>query len=203
MTCRYSEVGKPEDDMDHPDTLNWTGVLLAGGRSTRMGRDKARLDWQGRPLLDHMRSLLQAAGAAHLVVSGSQALAAEAIPDRIADFGPLGGLASVAAALPDGVLLLVPVDMPLLGPELLSALVATPADCVAWEGHVLPLRLRLDARVREWLRTIPERARRERSLRALHAAMQGIWLPLAPGMAGKLVNCNTPGEWQAVSTELI
>ncbi|WP_423788236.1 NTP transferase domain-containing protein, partial [Klebsiella pneumoniae] len=37
--------------------------MLAGGLSTRMGRDKSLLPWQGRPLLELMRGLVMQAGA--------------------------------------------------------------------------------------------------------------------------------------------
>ena len=40
------------------------GIVLAGGLSSRMGRDKAMLPWQGRTLLEHMRGLLMLAGVA-------------------------------------------------------------------------------------------------------------------------------------------
>ena len=38
------------------------GWVLAGGRSLRMGRDKARVELGGRPLLEHMLKKLQALG---------------------------------------------------------------------------------------------------------------------------------------------
>lgn len=71
------------------------GIVLAGGRSSRMGRDKALLPWHGRTLLEHMRGLLRQAGAQRVWVSGAYPAFA-GIPDRIAHCGPLGGLYSVA-----------------------------------------------------------------------------------------------------------
>lgn len=171
----------------------WTGVVLAGGRSSRMGSDKALLEWQGQPLLQHMQGLLHTAGAGRVVVSGDYP-GDDIVPDRIRDIGPLGGVASVAEALPDGVLLLVPVDMPLLTPALLATLADADGDCVCFAEYMLPMRLRLDGRARAWLRQVPTRPSPERSMHALHAALDGSWL--AVDGSDRLVNCNTPGQWQ-------
>lgn len=177
----------------------WTGVVLAGGRSSRMGRDKALLPWRGRSLLQHMQALLREAGAARVVVSGDHPGDHDSVPDRIRDIGPLGGVASVAEVLPDGVLLLVPVDMPLLTPALLAALAAADGDCVCHDGYMLPMRLRLDNRLRSRLGQMPQWPSPARSLRGLHAAMGGIHLALPADGSGQLANCNTPGQWQELA----
>ncbi|MFA5684337.1 MAG: molybdenum cofactor guanylyltransferase [Lysobacteraceae bacterium] len=175
----------------------WTGVVLAGGRSSRMGQDKALLPWQGQPLLQHMQTLLQQAGATRVVVSGDYP-GFDAIPDRIGELGPLGGIASVAEALPDGVLLLVPVDMPLLTPALLAALAAADGRCVCYPDHVLPMRLHLDEVTRQWLQHAPQLPHRQRSVRAMHAALGSAHAPLATDGERQLINCNTPDEWAAI-----
>ena len=173
----------------------WTGVVLAGGRSSRMGRDKAGLVWQGRSLLQHMGELLREAGAAKIVVSGDYPDAG-GIPDAERDLGPLGGIASVAAALADGPLLIVPVDMPTITAPLLARLAGSDARCACYRDHMLPMWLRLDARLRAWL---PEALRlppRQRSLHALHAAQDGVLLPLTEQDAERLGNLNTPEQWR-------
>lgn len=43
----------------HPRDDDLVGLVLAGGRSSRMGRDKAMLPWDGVPLLAHMRQCTQ------------------------------------------------------------------------------------------------------------------------------------------------
>ncbi len=177
----------------------WTGVLLAGGRSRRLGRDKAGLLWQGRTLLEHQRAQLQAAGAARVVVSGDYPDAG-AVPDTVSDLGPVGGLMAVAATLEDGPLLVLPIDMPRVSPALLAALAQAPAGCAHYAGHVLPLRLTLDAALRRWLDARMDRPSEVRSLRALHADFGGITLPLPAGAEALLANCNTPEQWEAMAS---
>lgn len=178
------------------------GIVLAGGRSSRMGRDKAMLDWHGRPLLARQLERLRAAGVDAARVSGRRP-DYDGIPDAMPDAGPVGGLAGIAAAVTGTVqLLVVPVDMPLLTPDLLARLrTARPqAACLRYAGHVLPMRLRLDAHGRERLDALlhePEPARR--SLRALQRAMGAIEMPLPPGGAAALIDCNTEILWREVS----
>ena len=66
----------------------WVGVVLAGGRSSRMGRDKARLAWRDQSLLAHACATLQAAGACKVVVSGDYPEYA-GIPDAVPALGPM------------------------------------------------------------------------------------------------------------------
>ncbi|KZC28337.1 molybdenum cofactor guanylyltransferase [Rhodanobacter sp. FW510-R12] len=179
------------------------GVVLAGGRSSRMGTDKAGLSWHGQPLLEHMRERLRQAGAARVLVSGPYP-GIDGMPDQQTDLGPLGGLLTLAQTQPDGVYLLVAVDMPLLTASLLRRLAAAVtagdgAPCAIWAGHMLPLCLRLDVGVRAVITDLASRPRRARSLRALHGALGGAELILAEADERHLVNCNTPEEWRGVA----
>lgn len=179
------------------------GVVLAGGRSSRMGTDKAGLPWRGQSLLEHMRALLHEAGAARVLISGPYA-GADGLPDREVGIGPLGGLLTLAQTQADGIYVLVPVDMPLLTASLLRRLaVAVSADhatpCAIWAGYALPLCVRLDVGVRNVIADLARQPRSARSLRAMHEALGGTELALAEGVAGGLVNCNTPEEWRGVA----
>lgn len=179
------------------------GVVLAGGRSSRMGRDKAMLPWEGSTLLAHMRQRLRLAGASRVIVSGAYR-DCDAVPDRFADLGPLGGLASVAAALPDTTLLVVPVDMPLISADALRYLCESPASaCVCFQDQPLPLRLRLDAASRLVLARLLDGPASGRSLRALHAALHGERLTLPVQWQAQLQDADTPDAWRSIAaTEL-
>ena len=177
-------------------TLHWRAVLLAGGRSSRMGTDKALLPWGAETLLAHMHARLREAGAQEIVVSGDRP-ALGGVPDAQPDTGPMGALAQLAPRLPDGAWLVVPVDMPLLSTDLMHALLSTGAPCASVEGHMLPMVLRMEAHVRAVIAEIGSRPGRERSLRALQQQLHATPLPLPPWRHA-LRNCNTPEEWAAL-----
>lgn len=175
------------------------GVVLAGGRSKRMGVDKALLPWHGRPLIEHMRGLLLDTGATTVVFSGERA-GYPGIADRWPDHGPIGGLASVVAGLDDGELLVVPVDMPLLTVDMLRTLLATmDRACARPADAMLPMRMRLDAASRAVLMEMIGRPGKVCSIRALQQALGVTEVEITADDAARLINCNTPTEWQEVS----
>ena len=182
--------------MSRVDSPSWTGLVLAGGQSSRMGRDKASLPWREGTLLDHARRQLRAAGAARVLT-----LARERGRDTVADStparGPLSALAQAAAQLPDGIYVIVPVDMPLLAIEALRLLAQAEGDSARFGEHPLPARLCLEPAVREHLQMLDQAPPRERSLRALQALVRTQVLDDQPWRA-QLRGCNTPEEWRAL-----
>lgn len=173
----------------------FTGVVLAGGRSLRMGRDKALLMRGGMTLLDRAIGLLRDAGAREVLVSGDRPMHA-GIPDLGQRAGPVGGIAAVLPHCGDGTILVVPVDMPALDAAalrpLIDALVA--ASAAHYTAHPLPWAARVDDRLRSaverLLRDVPDGP----SMRALHAAVDGA--ELTPPDPSRLRNVNTPTDWE-------
>lgn len=181
------------------DAAPLAGIVLAGGLSSRMGRDKALLAWQGRPLLAHMRDLLRAAGAEPVRISGDYPRFG-GLPDRGPRCGPLGGLDTAVASLADGPAWVVPVDMPRLDVELLHRLRdAPPAPCVIFTGQPLPMRLNIDGACRKLLAHMVGDADGPRSLQALQHRLGTEVLPIDARTAARLVNCNTPEDWEEVA----
>ena len=106
-----------------------SGIVLAGGDGRRLGRDKARLEFNGRPLLDIVVQRLTGICDEVIVACGAserQRLAGSqirAVADRLPGRGPLAGLqAGLAAAISPHVLV-VACDMPFLNTTLLSYMV--------------------------------------------------------------------------------
>lgn len=98
------------------DIQNCSGAVLAGGRSTRMGTDKAALPFGGMTLLEWQARKLRALGIEDIMVSGSMLPAAGTrfVPDLYPHRGPLSGIhACLLAARTENVLVLG-VDLPLV-----------------------------------------------------------------------------------------
>lgn len=100
------------------------GAVIAGGRSTRFGSDKALAMLGGRPLIDHVIERL-AGQTDKVVVVGRTHGGLRSVPDRPAPgLGPLGGLAGAldyAATHGYDAVLTVPCDVPDLPSNLCDA----------------------------------------------------------------------------------
>jgi len=115
--------------------------VLAGGQSSRMGRDKAQLPFRDTTLLKHALGTLRSAGFTPAVAGlrGDETLispcVAPCIPDTFVDAGPLGGIEAALRSLsdqPPQPVLFVPVDLPLLPKEFLEILFERAAHSGAW-----------------------------------------------------------------------
>ena len=114
----------------------FTGVVLAGGRSTRMGRDKATLTLpEGGTLLAHAVRKLQAAGVHEVIVSVRAGqtcglAGTREVADLAADSGPLAGVAASLEAAGASRVVVLAVDLPDMTPEYLRGLLAAATnDC--------------------------------------------------------------------------
>jgi molybdopterin-guanine dinucleotide biosynthesis protein A len=100
------------------------GFVLAGGRSSRMGRDKALLMLAGRPLVIHALNVLREAGLMASIAGGTSSLAAFApvVEDSEPGRGPLSGICSAMASSSARRAVFLPLDMPLLPASLVAYL---------------------------------------------------------------------------------
>ncbi len=106
------------------------GLVLAGGRSRRMQRDKAGLEYAGRPQLARAMDLLAPLTARRFVsVRADQPLdpqraAYDTIADRAPELGPIGGIGAALQAHPDRAWLVLACDLPFLDAATLQHLLA-------------------------------------------------------------------------------
>ncbi len=104
------------------------GLVLAGGKSTRFGADKALALYEGSSLLDRAVSLLASLKLRPIVVTRQGAnyplAGCAVIYDKLSEKGPLGGLYTAMSVFKNTAFLVVPCDMPALTPAALSDLLA-------------------------------------------------------------------------------
>jgi molybdopterin-guanine dinucleotide biosynthesis protein A len=102
--------------------MTLSAVLLAGGESRRMGRDKATIQFDGRPLWERQLELLRALGPEKLFVSARTKpdwlpIDAELLLDDPPSRGPLSGLTKALTAIRTTHLVALAIDMPFMTAE--------------------------------------------------------------------------------------
>jgi molybdopterin-guanine dinucleotide biosynthesis protein A len=180
------------------------GVVLAGGRSRRIGTDKARLPFGDTTLLRHVVRRVAAACAPVCVVASSSdaypKLGVPVVTDRVPGRGPLEGLAVGLRHVPTPCAAVVACDLPFVNPALLRGLVtrlgtadaAVPYTdrpqplCAVYRREVFHLAATLaeeGASLQELLRRLRVRFLGPEALRAWDPDLASFW------------NVNTPEDY--------
>lgn len=182
-----------------------SAVILAGGESRRMGRDKAWVRLGGRPLLELAVEKVRQFGVREVFISGRpgadySALNCPVLLDREPGFGPLGGIERALCIASSPLVLVLAVDMPHLPTTILRAIsdradrdtgalpllhgefeplaAIYPKRCHALASEAL-------ARCRRSARDFARVCLRERAVRVVRVAAED-----APGFA----NLNSPSD---------
>ena len=111
-----------------PNHLSVTrAAILAGGQSSRMGRDKALIPFNGAPLIAHIAQILAPIFPKIIVVTANPQIAAAAdlfaVADTFAGRGPLGGIHAALSHF-QAPTFVVACDMPYLNADFIRALCA-------------------------------------------------------------------------------
>jgi molybdopterin-guanine dinucleotide biosynthesis protein A len=152
-----------------------TGILLAGGTSSRFGSPKALAEYEGETLVDRAWRLLGEVCDERLVVG----------PGGLADpgTGPVAAIAAGLRAATRDVAVVIPVDMPLLTAEALLELAGACREAaVAQQG---PLPCAVSRHV------LPVFETGERKLRMVLEGLDTAQTELDPAI---LLNVNTPAD---------
>lgn len=137
---RRSFVFNPESRHQDMDTNQITGLILAGGRGTRMGSvDKGLQIFRGAPMAMHVMLRLQPQ-VGPLMINANQNLGpyegfgVPVWPDQIPDFaGPLAGLQTGLAQCETEYLVTAPCDSPFLPSDLVTRLYG---ELTEWEADL-------------------------------------------------------------------
>jgi molybdenum cofactor guanylyltransferase len=110
-----------------------TAFILAGGKSTRMGRDKAFIELGGQTLLARALNLSRAVAAECSIAGdpGKFAAFGPVVEDIFPDCGPLGGIHAALRNSHTELNLILAVDLPALTPQFLEYLVAAARKSTA------------------------------------------------------------------------
>ena len=118
-------------ESDHP-IHNVTGVILAGGRSSRFGSNKALALVDGKPLIQRIADLMSSIFPACLLVTNTPAeyefLSLPMTHDRYQGYGPLAGIHAALLQIRTPRAFVVACDLPNLSPELIRYLCSINAQ---------------------------------------------------------------------------
>lgn len=130
-----------------PEKENITGIILAGGKSSRMGMDKGFILYEGKPFVNHIIDALKPLVKDILIVSDHpqyDALGYKRIKDILPEAGPLSGLCSGLLKSESHLNLVLSCDIPLITSEILEKLLnaykeGTNAVVCKVNNKVMPL----------------------------------------------------------------
>ncbi len=126
--------------------LAMTGIILCGGRSTRMGRQKAFLPYKGKSLIEHNLDMLSEIFSELVLVSNDPAefehLSANVLRDILPDRGPIVGILSGLLVSHYEQSFVMACDMPFLTEELIRTICRNAKEnqskmmLYAYEGQI-------------------------------------------------------------------
>jgi molybdopterin-guanine dinucleotide biosynthesis protein A len=171
------------------------GFVLAGGKSSRMGRDKALLPFRGGALAGHVAAAVAAAAGSVVLIGDPRkyrSLGYAVLPDRRPGAGPVGGIETALSYTAADWNLVLACDMPAISAEFLRGLLDAAEHLNAGPSGLL-----------EPLSAVYHR----RCLAALRGALDAGVRKITDALAGLEVarwtvddaacfeNLNTPEEW--------
>ncbi|WP_371376886.1 molybdenum cofactor guanylyltransferase [Thalassotalea aquiviva] len=180
--------------------MKMIGVVLAGGRSSRMGQDKALLAHKNVNMLAFSEKVLRDCGCDEVLISRNEK---GFIQDSIENVGPLGGIYSVLNHLEaDAWLVILPVDLPCIDAQTLATLLnysTAHSKASYYADHPLPCVVPYSIELKQQLKDRLTQTHKRSVKSMLH------WLgahELTVQSQTRLINTNTPEEWQNVTHQL-
>lgn len=189
-----------ETRRNNMDLCMVSAILLAGGKSSRMGLDKTELLFRGSPLVEYQVKKLEKIGFSDILAAGYRktVVGARTVEDLIPGRGPLSGIHTGLVHAVNSVALVLGVDVPLVPAEWICRLVARHLEnrnaitLLASDGRLEPLigiySTGLCSVAEEVLKS------EDTSLRALLRRVPYDVL-MYEGDERLLLNCNCPSEY--------
>jgi molybdopterin-guanine dinucleotide biosynthesis protein A len=189
------------------------GFVLAGGRSSRMGQDKALLSFRGVPMAETAVTTLTAV-CERVSIAGNRddlAMFAPIAHETRSGIGPVAGIEAGLQSCESAWALFMPVDVPLLPAHFLltwaQAVLARPATRASYVTQAGDAHPALCLLHKECLLEVSESIEAgKRSVQDLLNGLDGLWLAEAEQFAGPaasaewFTNINTPEELVVAET---
>jgi molybdopterin-guanine dinucleotide biosynthesis protein A len=205
-------------------TNSLVGAVLSGGKSTRMGTDKALLVHQQKTMLLSTLNILRKTSVEQIAVSVSNEVdygdllsnqKLTKVTDLFHNKGPLSAIYSLADAFPDSDILVLPVDLPLLNAQTVQTLIdaGQREACHSYfNQHFIPLYFNKTIQERSKLRdlfTQPEDAcsntqktkQKRLSIKHFLSSSSSCIVPIENEET--LLNANTPQEWSDIVSKVL
>ena len=121
----------------------YTGIVLTGGKNSRMGREKGLIPWKGMTLAEHAIKIISPF-CTKIIISANNnnydSLGYTVLSDQYPDCGPMGGILTCLKQSQTDQNLVIPSDMPFVRPEIYSHLmqqegkydIIVPIDHKSW-----------------------------------------------------------------------
>jgi molybdopterin-guanine dinucleotide biosynthesis protein A len=122
------EISEIENIINHISKLientipSINGLVLIGGKSTRMGTDKSELNYFGKPQKEHVKELLESNNLNTYYSVQNNTGAGNEIHDTFLNLGPFGGICSAFQKDPNSAWLVLATDVPFVNNELIQLL---------------------------------------------------------------------------------
>lgn len=123
-----------------------TGVILAGGKSSRMGSDKGLINFKGKPMIQHIIDTLESMNVPIIIIANNDAYRDFGYPvfkDIIPEKGPIGGIYTALRHSDNDKNIVVSCDTPFVSNSLLQLLLDNSENQLVtipeFEGQEHPL----------------------------------------------------------------
>lgn len=110
-----------------------SGIILAGGKSSRMGEDKGLMDYHGKRMVEHVLEAVTQVADDVVIISNQEGYEGFGYPvlrDEIKESGPLAGIVTGLKAVENESAIVVACDVPHVTAEILKKLAETDGDIV-------------------------------------------------------------------------
>jgi len=183
------------------DKKNITGIILAGGKSTRMGRDKGFMLWKDKPFVQHSIDALSPLVNDIIIVSDRteyDIFGFKRIPDNIVEAGPLSGLYSGLMESNTELNLILSCDVPLISSTVLEKVVAAydtgvAAVVCAADDRIMPLVALYHKNCYQVCKSLLDYGER-RMMRLLDKLPSTRFVLLEENEAKNVININSPED---------